>query len=71
MQSLGESAKFQGDRGRLLGLVECSRINIKLELIREGHSYFDTRFSRPLNYVLYARQEAQAFNSWGGYLEQP
>ena len=56
----------RGNRGRLLGLVECSGININLELIREGHSYFDTRFSRPLNYVLYARQEAQAFNSRRG-----
>ncbi len=34
----------RGNRGRLLGLVECSGININLELIREGHSYFDTRF---------------------------
>ena len=56
----------RGNRGRLLGLVECSGININLELIREGHSYFDTRFSRPRNYVLYARQEAQAFNSRRG-----
>ena len=56
----------RGNRGRLLGLVECSGININLELIREGHSYFDTRFSRPRNYVLYARQEAQAFNSGRG-----
>ena len=56
----------RGNRGRLMGLVECSGININLELIREGHSYFDTRFSRPRNYVLYARQEAQAFNSRRG-----
>ena len=56
----------RGNRGRLLGLVECSGTNINLELIREGHSYFDTRFSRPRNYVLYARQEAQAFNSRRG-----
>ena len=56
----------RGNRGRLLGLVECSGTNINLELIREGHSYFDTRFSRPRNYVLYARQEAKAFNSRRG-----
>ena len=56
----------RGNRGRLLGLVEYSGIKINIELIREGHSYFDTRFSRPRNYVLYARQEAQAFNSRRG-----
>ena len=61
----------RGNRGRLLGLVEFSGNNINLELIREGHSYFDTRFSRPRNYVLYARQEAQAFISRRGIWEQP
>ena len=59
--------KIPGEnRGCLLGLVECSGININYELIREGHSYFDTCFSRPRNYVLYARQEAQTFNSRKG-----
>ena len=65
MQSLGGSENSRESRtspgaGRMLGN------NINLELIREGHSYFDTRFSRPRNYVLYARQEAQAFNSRRG-----
>ncbi|HJO45510.1 MAG TPA: thermonuclease family protein [SAR324 cluster bacterium] len=52
-----------GNRGRLLGLLECAKTNISLELITQGHSYFDTRFSQPRDYVLYARQEARAFNA--------
>ena len=66
MLSLGGSGKFQGESQRLLGLVECSGTNINLELIREGQSYFDTRFSRPRNYVLYARQKALPFNNRRG-----
>ena len=35
--------------------------NVNLRLIRRGHSYFDTRFSFPNKYELYARAEAAAF----------
>ena len=47
-----------GNRGLLLGLLECVKTNISLELITQGHSYFDTSFSQPQDNVLYARQEA-------------
>ena len=61
-----DPVKFQGESrtspgaGRMLGNQHQTGIE------SEGHSYFDTRFSRPRNYVLYARQEAQAFNSRRG-----
>ena len=55
--------------GRWLGLVELSTGTANLELIRDGHSYFDTRFSLPHPveaYEAYARAELRAFDLGAG-----
>ncbi|MBF0236851.1 MAG: thermonuclease family protein [SAR324 cluster bacterium] len=51
---------------RLLAILEVRQQNGNLLLIREGHSYFDTRFGFPHNFNDYARAEALAFNRHRG-----
>jgi endonuclease YncB( thermonuclease family) len=52
----------QDRHGRWLGILETMQGNANLALIRDGHSYFDTRFSFPENYEDYARAEIRAFD---------
>lgn len=47
--------------GRTLALVHAGEVNLNLQLIRLGHSYFDTRFGFPEDYARYAQAEAGAF----------
>ena len=42
-------------------MLEADGRNVNLGLIAQGHSYFDTRFSFPEDYVTYARAEVTAF----------
>jgi len=55
-----------GNYGRTLGVLQIKTHNVNLKLISEGHSYFDTRFSRPLEYQVYAKAEIQAFDNYRG-----
>ncbi len=52
--------------GRLLAILEVRQRNINLELIRLGYSYFDTRFSLPSRYQVYAKRESDAFTNKRG-----
>ncbi len=59
--------------GRWLGILEFAGGNASLELIRAGHSYFDTRFSLPTPqeaYEAYARAEIKAFDLSAGIWSQ-
>ena len=56
----------RGNHGRLLGVLEADGRNVNLGLIAQGHSYFDTRFSFPEDYVAYARAEVTAFERQRG-----
>ena len=56
----------KGNHGRLLGVLEADGRNVNLGLIAQGHSYFDTRFSFPQDYVTYARAEITAFERQRG-----
>ena len=47
--------------GRTLAVVEAAGTVVNVELIRMGHSYFDTRFGFPRDYSRYADAEAEAF----------
>ncbi|MBI4082341.1 MAG: thermonuclease family protein [Candidatus Lambdaproteobacteria bacterium] len=63
--------ELAGDRpqdayGRTLALVTAGGRNVNLELIRQGHSTFDTRFSFPPDYDRYAQAEAEAFGARRG-----
>ncbi len=50
-----------GNYGRLLAVLEVKGHNINLALIKQGHSYFDTRYSWPEDFKIYAKAEAYAF----------
>ncbi|MEC9384145.1 MAG: thermonuclease family protein, partial [SAR324 cluster bacterium] len=50
-----------GNYGRLLAVLEVKGHNINLALIKHGHSYFDTRYSWPEDFKIYAKAEAYAF----------
>ena len=50
-----------GNYGRLLAVLEVKGHNINLALIKQGHSYFDTRYSGPEDFKTYAKAEAFAF----------
>jgi len=50
-----------GNYGRLLAVLEVKGHNINLALIKQGHSYFDTRYSGPEDFKTYAKAEAYAF----------
>tara|TARA_B110001454_G_scaffold218184_1_gene245501 strand:+ start:337 stop:1239 length:903 start_codon:yes stop_codon:yes gene_type:complete len=56
----------RGNHGRLLGVLEVDGRNVNLGLIAQGHSYFDTRFLFPEDYVTYARAEVTAFERQRG-----
>lgn len=60
---LPQSERRHDRYGRMLAVVRAGGSEINLELIRRGHSYFDTRYSLPEAYDLYARAEAQAFEA--------
>ena len=50
-----------GNYGRLLAVLEVKGHNFNLALIKQGHSYFDTRYSWPEDFKIYAKAEAYAF----------
>jgi len=50
-----------GNYGRLLAVLEVKSHNINLALIKQGYSYFDTRYSWPDDFKTYAKAEAYAF----------
>ncbi|MGK0291054.1 MAG: endonuclease YncB(thermonuclease family) [bacterium] len=56
----------RGKYKRLLAVVVVGRTNINASLIRNGHSYFDTRFSFPKDYSYYTKAESSAFRKGKG-----
>ena len=56
----------RGNMGRLLGIVESAGVNVNLSLIVRGHSYFDTRYQWPQDFILYVSSEAEAFEAERG-----
>ena len=52
---------YTGNYGRLLEILEVKGHNINLALIKQGHSYFDTRYSWPEDFKTYVKAEAYAF----------
>jgi endonuclease YncB( thermonuclease family) len=56
----------QDKYGRTLARVSAAGVDVGLELIRQGHSYFDTRFAIPGDYDAHARAEAEAFDARRG-----
>lgn len=56
----------RGKFGRTLGLLRTGRSEVNLQLIREGLSYFDTRFVFPADYDRYAEAEGLAFSEGKG-----
>jgi endonuclease YncB( thermonuclease family) len=55
--------------GRTLARVWAGGADVSLELVRAGHSYFDTRFALPPDYEDFAQAEGRAFSArlgiWG------
>ena len=64
-------AKPTGYYGRTLGVLWVDGRNVNLALIRQGHSYFDTRFSFPEEYEAYALAEGLAFGERKGIWREP
>ncbi|MEE8434589.1 MAG: thermonuclease family protein [bacterium] len=60
-----------GKYGRTLAVVYAGGRNVNLELIRAGHSPFDTRFRFPADYDRYARAEGEAFDAGRGIWRLP
>ena len=54
--------------GRTLAVLEVKGHNSNLALIKQGHSYFYTRFSWPEDFKTYAKSEAYAFEKHLGIL---
>ncbi len=52
--------------GRTLARVKAGTLDVSLELVRQGHSYFDTRFSFPADYEGFAQAEGEAFDAQRG-----
>ena len=52
--------------GRTLALVSANGAGVNLQLIRQGHSYFDTRFGFPRDYERFAEAEGAAFEERKG-----
>jgi endonuclease YncB( thermonuclease family) len=52
--------------GRTLGVLRVSGEEVNLILVREGLSYFDTRFTFPEDYDRYADAEGEAFSARRG-----
>ena len=50
-----------GKYGRTLAVLRVGTRDINRALVREGHSYFDTRFGFPANYEAYSLAEGLAF----------
>ena len=46
-----------GNYGRLLEILEVKGHNINLALIKQGHSYFVTRYSWPEDFKTYVKAE--------------
>lgn len=61
----------QDNYGRTLALVHAGKTNLNLQLIRLGHSYFDTRFAFPAAYPRFAEAEAAAFRERLGIWSHP
>jgi endonuclease YncB( thermonuclease family) len=55
--------------GRTLARVMAGGVDVNLALVRQGYSYFDTRFAVPGDYDAFAQAEAEAFEArrgiWG------
>ena len=51
-----------GNYGRLLAVLEVKGHKINLVLIKQGHSYFETRYSLPEDFKTYAKAEAYAID---------
>ncbi|MGK5091152.1 thermonuclease family protein [Deltaproteobacteria bacterium TL4] len=56
---------------RILGLLTSNQKNLNLEIIRKGHSPFDTRFEWPDDFEVYLQAEALAFNNKKGIWSSP
>ena len=56
----------RGSKGRLLGIVESAGVNVNLSLIVRRHSYFDTRYQCPQDFILYASSKAETFEAERG-----
>jgi endonuclease YncB( thermonuclease family) len=52
--------------GRTLARVKAGTVDVSLELVRQGHSYFDTRFVFPADYEAFALAEGEAFDAQRG-----
>lgn len=52
--------------GRTLAMLWAGATPVNLELVRLGHTPFDTRFTFPSDYDAYVRAEAEAFTSRRG-----
>lgn len=52
--------------GRTLARVTAGGVDVNLALVRQGHSYFDTRFAAPEDYDAFAQAEAEAFEARRG-----
>ena len=52
--------------GRTLARVLAAGEDLSLELVRQGHSAFDTRFAFPPDYDAFVRAEAEAFDTRRG-----
>ena len=50
-----------GNYGRLLEILEVKGHDINLALIKQGHSYFDTRYSFSDDFKNYAKAEVYTF----------
>lgn len=61
-----DPARPIGNYGRTLALLNVAGRDASLELIRAGHSYFDTRFGFPSDYETYAEVEGRAFTARRG-----
>lgn len=57
--------------GRRLAVVRAGAVEVNLQLVRRGHSYFDTRFRFPPNYEAYAAAEGAAFGARLGIWSEP
>ena len=70
LQLVTPPGRSVGNYGRTLAVVRVGGVEVNLELVRLGHSPFDTRFSFPSAYDLYAQAEAEAFQARRGIWSQ-
>lgn len=57
--------------GRTLARVKAGGADVSLDLVRQGHSYFDTRFGFPPDYEAFAQAEGEAFDARRGIWGDP